>query len=72
MGEELAGLVDDGDLAAGAQAWVNAENGDRTSGCGEEKVVEVVAEDLDGVGVGTLFQLETELALDGGVEETLP
>ena len=65
VGEELAGLVDDGDLAAGAQAGVDAEHRDGAGGRGEQKVVEIVAEDLDGVGIGALLELEADLALDG-------
>jgi hypothetical protein len=55
VGEELAGLIDDGDLAAGAQAGVDAEHGDLPGGRGEQQVVQVVAEDLNGFGVGARF-----------------
>ncbi len=56
--EELSGLVDDGDLAAGAEARVNAQDRDWPGGRGEEEVLEVIAKDLDRVGVGALFELE--------------
>lgn len=72
VGEKLAGLVDDGELAARAQAGVDPENGDRTGGCGQQKVLEVVAKDLNRVGVGAVLELETQLALNRGVEETFP
>ena len=58
MCEELSGLVDDSDLAAGAEARVNPQDRDRPGGRGQEKVLEVIAEDLDRVGVGTFFELE--------------
>ena len=70
--EEFAGLVDDGDLAAGAQAGVDAEDGDGASWRAEEKVEEVVAEDLNCVGIGAFLELEAELGLDGGAEQALP
>ena len=72
MGEELSGLVDDGNLAAGAEAGVDAQDGDRAGGRGEQEVLEVIAKDLDGVGVGALFELEAQLALDGRAEQALP
>ena len=56
--EEISGLVDDGDLAAGAEARVDAQDRDRPGGRGEQKVLEVIAKDLDRVGVGALFEFE--------------
>jgi hypothetical protein len=63
VGEELAGFVDDGDFAAGAEAGVDAENGDGAGGRGEQKVVEVVAEDFDGGGIGPALEFEADFAL---------
>ena len=39
VGEELAGLVDHGDLAAGADAGVDAEHGELAGGRGEQQVL---------------------------------
>ena len=72
VGEELAGLIDDSNLTAGAQAGVDAEHRDWAGGCGEQEVLEVVAEDLDGVGVGAFLQLATNLALDRRIQQALP
>ena len=58
VGVGIPGLVDDCDLAAGAEARVNAQDRDRPGGRGEEQVLEVIAKDLDRVGVGALFELE--------------
>ena len=72
MVEELAGLVDDGDLAAGAYAGVDAEHGERARRRSQQQVLEIVAKDLDGIGVGALLQLQPDLALYGGVQQPLP
>jgi hypothetical protein len=55
MGEELACFIHHGDFAAGAKSRVNAKHGDGAGGCGEQQIVQVVAEDLDGVGIGALL-----------------
>ncbi len=70
--EELACLVDDSDLAAGAQSGVDAEYRERAGRRREKNVVEIVLEDLDGFRIGAAFQLEADLALDGRVEQALP
>ena len=72
VGEQLAGLIDDGDLASSAQAGIDAQHRDGAGRRGEQQVVEIVAEDGDGVGVGTPLQFQANLALDGGVQQALP
>ena len=72
VGEKLSGLIDHRELASGAQAGVDAQHGDGAGGRREQQVVQVVAEDRDGVGVGALLQFKADLALDGGVQQTLP
>ncbi len=64
MGKKLAGLIDNRELAAGAQAGVDAQHGDRSGGRREQQVVQIVAEDRDGIGVGTLLQLKANFALN--------
>ncbi len=65
MREKLSGLIDDRELASGAQARVDAQHGDRPGGRREQQVVQIVAKDGDGIGVGALLQFEANLALDG-------
>ena len=72
MGEKLAGLVDNGELASSAQAGVDAEDGDGSGGRREQQIVQVVAEDGDGIGIGALLQFEANFALDGCVQQALP
>ena len=60
MREKLARLVDHGDLASGAQAGVDAEYGDGAGRRSEQQILQIIAEDLDGIGVGSLLQLERE------------
>src|SRR5665213_3168112 len=72
VSEEFPGLVDDGNLAASAKAGVDAKDGDGASGRSEQEVVEIVAEDLDGVGIRALLQFQANLALNGRTEETFP
>jgi hypothetical protein len=70
--EELARLVHNRDLASCSQAGVDPQHGDGSSRRGKQQILQVVAEDLDGVGVGSLLQLEADLALDRCAEKTLP
>ena len=56
-GDQLAGGVDHGDLHPGAQAGVEPEHHTRTGGRGEQQVLEVVAENRDGFGLGLLARL---------------
>ena len=70
--EKLAGVVDDGDLAAGADAGVESEYGELARGRGEQQVLEILAKNLDGIGVGALLQFQADLRGDGTIEQTLP
>src|SRR5215467_9992324 len=64
MGEEPAGLIHHGDLAAGADAGVDSEHGDGAGGRREQQILQIIAEDPDGFGIGTLFHLEADLPLN--------
>ncbi len=55
--QQLAGGIDHGDLAAGADARVQPEHGPGTGRCGQQQVLEVVAEHRDGFGLGLLAGL---------------
>ena len=70
--EKLSGLVHHRDLASGAQAGVDAQHGDGAGGRREQQILQIVAEDLDGIYVGSLLQFEANLALDGGVQQAFP
>ena len=72
VAEKLAGVINDGDLAAGADAGVESEYGELARGRGEQQVLEILAENLDGIGVGALLQFQADLRRDGAVEQTLP
>jgi hypothetical protein len=50
--EQLAGGVDDGDLAAGADAGVEAHGHVLAGRGGEQQVFQVLAEDADGFFLG--------------------
>ncbi|MNC10280.1 hypothetical protein D3C75_579190 [compost metagenome] len=56
-GDQLAGGVDHGDLAAGADARVQAQHAFRAGRCGQQQVLEVVTEHRDGFGLGFLTGL---------------
>src|SRR6202012_3397703 len=51
-GQQFAGGIDDGQLAAGADAWIQAHHRLRTGGRGEQEVFQVVAEHADGFVLG--------------------
>ena len=55
VGEEFASLIHYGDLAASAEARIDAKHGDGAAGRREQQVLEVVAEDLDGFSIGALL-----------------
>ena len=69
--EELSGLVNYRDLAAGADAGIDAEHAELAGGRGEQQVLQVLAKHLNGVGVRALLQLQTDLGLDRQVEQAL-
>src|SRR5690606_13902785 len=66
--DELARRVDDRDLDAGAQPRVEAHDGARARGRGEQEILEVVAEDSDRVLLGFLAgaveEVEREMHVD--------
>ena len=70
--EELSGIVDHRDLAAGANARVEAEHGELARGRGEQHVLQILAKNLDGVGIRALLQFQADLRRDGAVEQPLP
>ena len=70
--QQLAGLIHHRNLAAGAQAGIDAQHGDRSGGRREQQVIKIVAEDVDGLGVGAALQLQANLALNGGIQQALP
>src|ERR1019366_4878606 len=43
-----------------------------SSRSGEEQILRVITEDLDGICVGPLFQFEANLTLDGWVQKAFP
>lgn len=51
--EELARLVDHGNLATGTQAGVDSEYGDGVGLRSEQEIFQVIAEGLGGIGVGS-------------------
>ena len=70
--EHLAGGVDDGDLAAGADAGVEA-HGDVLAGRGgEQQVLQVAAEDADGFFLGAFAQLVHQFEFEVGENLDLP
>jgi hypothetical protein len=68
--DRLAGLVDDGDLDAGAEAGVQAHGGALAGRGGEEQVLQVGGEDVDGLRLGALpqahAQVDAEMHEDAG------
>ena len=72
VAQEFAGVVDDGDLAAGADAGVESEYGELARGRGEQQVLEILAENLDGIGIGALLEFQADFRGDGAVEQALP
>ncbi len=69
MFEEAPGVVHHGNLAAGADARVERQHGEQAGGRGEQQVLQVLAEDLDGLFVGAVFQFQPHFRLDGGIEQ---
>jgi hypothetical protein len=72
VGEEFAGLIDDGDLAAGPDTRVDAEHGDCSGGRSEQQILQVVAEHLNGFGIGALLQFQADFGLNRRLQKALP
>ena len=70
--QQLAGLIHNRNLAAGAQARIDAQHGDGPGRRSQQQVIEIVAENLDGFGVGTPLQLQANLALNRRIQQPLP
>ena len=69
--EQLAGLVHDGDLAAGAVARIEREHAGAAHGTCREQALEILGKDVDGLGLGANGELSTGLALQRGSHEAL-
>ncbi|KCB33957.1 hypothetical protein L543_2294 [Bordetella hinzii L60] len=61
----LAGAVDDGDLAARADARIQAQHGLGAGWRGQQQILEIGGEDPDGLGFGVFAQAPEEFALEG-------
>ncbi|PRP93316.1 hypothetical protein ENSA5_43380 [Enhygromyxa salina] len=66
--DELAGRVDGRALAPGPEARINADHGHGPERRGEQQVGQVVGEDLDGLAVGPLLELDADVDLDADPE----
>ncbi len=62
-GDELAGSIDHRDFHAGAQSGVEAEHRARAGGRGQQQVLEVVAEHVDGFGFGLFACLRDQSSI---------
>ena len=69
--EQLAGGVDHGHLAAGAEAGVDAQHGVAGERRLAEQAAQVGGKDRDGVAFGLLAQRAAHVALDGRQEQAL-
>ena len=71
MVEQLAGLVHDGDLAAGAVARIEREHAGAAHGARREQALEILGKDIDGLGLRADGELGAGLALQRGGHEAL-
>ena len=55
-GDDLAGLIDDSDLDAGADAGVEAHGDAMPCRCRQQQILQVAREHADGLGVGALLE----------------
>lgn len=69
--EQLAGLVHDGDLAAGAVARIEREHAGAAHGACREQALEILGKDVDGLGLGANGEFGAGLALQRGGHEAL-
>ena len=70
--QHTAGIADHGHLHAGADTGVQAHHHALAGGGGQEKVAQVVGEDLDGHGLGVFTQAAKQVALQAQAELDLP
>ena len=69
--EQLAGLVHDGDLAAGAVARIEREHTGAAHGACREQALEILGKDIDGLGLRADGEFGAGLALQRGGHEAL-
>ncbi len=69
--EEVAVSVEHGDLAAGAEAGVDRQDGLAGDRRLEQQAAEVPGEDIDGVLLGHLGQVAADLAFEAGQEQAV-
>ena len=69
MVEQLAGLVHNGDLAAGAVARIEREHAGATDGACREQALEILGKDVDSLGLGANGEFGAGLALQRGGHE---
>ena len=69
--EQLAGLVHDGDLAAGAVSRIKREHAGAAHGACREQALEVLGKDINGLGLRADGELGAGLALQRGGHEAL-
>ncbi|MNQ60325.1 hypothetical protein D3C85_746000 [compost metagenome] len=62
--DDLAGLVDDGDLAARANAGVQPQHGLGAGGSGQQQVFQIGGEHADGFGFAAFTQAADQLAFE--------
>ena len=70
--QQLAGGIDHGNLAAGAQARVQAQGGAWAGWCGQQQVMQVVGKNVDRFGFGSVAQFAQQVGFKVGVELDLP
>ena len=71
-GHQLACGIDHGDLAAGADARVQPKHGLRARRCGQQQILQVVAEHRDGLSLGLLAGLVEQVQQQMGVQLGAP
>ena len=70
--ENLAGLIDDGDLDAGADAGIEPHRHARPPGSREKQIFEVRLENADGGGVGLVLEPHQQIGRKRSVQSGLP
>ena len=69
--EQLAGFVDHGDFAAGANAGVDASTPIGPAGGASNRFSQILAEHSDGLDVRALLQFQAHFRLDGETSSRL-